>query len=61
MPPDPGTTAPAGSPAFMGQDGALSGHEVLGGKIVQLLGKLTEHLLVRPATSQRFGRESCFI
>lgn len=50
---DPGTASPAGSPALVGQDGAFSGHEVPGGEAVQLLGKPTKHLLVRPAASQR--------
>ena len=56
--PDPGTTSPAGSPAFMGQDGALSGHEVPGGEVVHILGNFTEHLLIRPATSQRCSIDS---
>lgn len=37
----------------MGQNGALSGHEVPGGEVVRLLGKLAEHLLIRPATPPR--------
>lgn len=48
---DPGTASLAGSLALMGQDGALSGHEVLGGEVVQLLRKPFKHLLLRPATS----------
>lgn len=60
MSPDPGTASPAGSPALMGQDRTLSGHEVPGGKVVQLLGKSAEHLLIRPATSQRCGHKSSF-
>lgn len=60
MSPDPGPAAPPGSPALMGQDGALSGHEVLGGEAVQLLGKSAEHLLIRPAPSQRYDSESSF-
>lgn len=55
---DPGTTSPAGSLALMGKDGALPGHEVPGGEAVQLLGKPTKHLLLRPATSQRCVDES---
>lgn len=55
---DPCTTSPAGSLALVGQDRALSGHEVPGGKVVQLLGKPTKHLLLRPTTSQRYGDES---
>lgn len=50
---DPGPAASPGSPALMGQDGALAGHEVPGGEVVQLLGKSAEHLLVRPAPPQR--------
>lgn len=55
---DPGTASLAGSLALMGQDGALSGHEVLGGEVVQLLRKPFKHLLLRPATSQRCVHES---
>lgn len=51
--PDPGTASPAGSPAFMGQDWALSGHEVPGGEAVQFLGKPAQHLLIRSASSPR--------
>lgn len=50
---DPGSAPPAGSLAIMGKDGASSGHEVLSGEAVQLLGKPTKHLLLRPAASQK--------
>lgn len=39
--PDSGAASSAGGAAFVGQDGALSGHEVPGGEVVQLLGKPT--------------------
>lgn len=56
--PDPGTASPAGSVAVMGQDGILSRHEVPGGEVVQLLGKPSKHLLLRPAAPQRYVDES---
>lgn len=56
--PDPGASSPSGRPALVGQDGALAGHEVLGGEVVQLPGKPPNHLLLRPAASQRHGPES---
>ena len=55
---DPGSTSAAGSLALMGEDRALSGHEVPGGEVVQLLGQPFKHLLLRPATSQRYVDES---
>lgn len=50
---DPGSAPSAGSLAIVGKDRASSGHEVLSGEAVQLLGKPTKHLLLRPATSQK--------
>lgn len=51
--PDPGSASAAGCLALMGQDGALSRHEVPGGEVVRLLGESPEHLLLGPSASSR--------